>query len=195
MVTVTATDLEGLNSSVDVTIEVTDVDEAPEIIVGGLVISGMRSVERAEGSSTAVATYMVSGPNAASATWSLSGDDVGDFRISSSGVLTFRSAPDYDNPRDMNGDNVYMVTIMADDGTYMDTHDVVVIVTEMDDMVGPDPADPLLAEYDADKDMWIQLDEARAAVGDYFVEPKGSELSLADARKVIGLYFEYKNSQ
>ena len=34
MVTVTASDQEGLNSSVDVTIEVTDVDEAPEIMRG-----------------------------------------------------------------------------------------------------------------------------------------------------------------
>ena len=32
MVTVTASDQEGLNSSVDVTIEVTNVDEAPEIM-------------------------------------------------------------------------------------------------------------------------------------------------------------------
>ena len=32
MVTVTARDPEGLNSSVDVTIKVTDVDEAPEIM-------------------------------------------------------------------------------------------------------------------------------------------------------------------
>jgi hypothetical protein len=49
-----------------------------------------------------------------------------------------------------------------------------------------------LEEYDGDKDGWIQLEEARVAVGDYFVEPKGTVLSLEDARKVVGLYFEYK---
>ena len=30
---------------------------------------------------------------------------------------------------DADMDNVYMVTIMADDGTYMDAHDVTVMVT------------------------------------------------------------------
>ena len=55
--------------------------------------------------------------------------------------------------------------------------------------------DPLLAAYDGDKDGWIQLEEARVAVGDYFAQPKGEKLSLADTRKVVGLYFEYKNRQ
>ena len=41
MVTVTATDPGGLSDSVDVTIKVTEVDEAPEIIVGGLAITGL----------------------------------------------------------------------------------------------------------------------------------------------------------
>ena len=55
--------------------------------------------------------------------------------------------------------------------------------------------DPLLVRYDANKDGWIQLKEARVAVGDYFGPPKGVELSLDDTRKVVGLYFEYKNRQ
>ena len=49
--------------------------------------------------------------------------------ISSSGVLTFRSAPDYENPADADMDNTYMVTVKADDGTYMNTRDVTVRVT------------------------------------------------------------------
>ena len=40
MVTLTATDPGNLSATVNVTIEVTDVDEAPEIMVGGLAISG-----------------------------------------------------------------------------------------------------------------------------------------------------------
>ena len=54
-------------------------------------------------------------------------------------------------------------------------------------------ADPLLVKYDADKDGWIQLEEARVAVGDYFGPPKGEKLSLGDARKIVALYFEYKS--
>ena len=54
----------------------------------------------------------------------------------------------------------------------------------------------LLVRYDdGDKDGWIQLEEARVAVGDYFGPPKGVKLSLDDTRKVVGLYFEYKNRQ
>ena len=72
----------------------------------------------------AVETYRASGPESANASWSLSGDDAGDFDING-GMLTFRSSPDYENPMGhADRDNVYMVTIMADDGTYMDTHDV-----------------------------------------------------------------------
>ena len=33
----------------------------------------------------------------------------------------------------MGGDNVYMVTVMADDGTYMATRNVVVTVTDVED--------------------------------------------------------------
>ena len=192
MVTVAARDPEGLSSSVDVTIMVTDVDEAPEITVGGLAISGMTRVDYDEDRRDAVATYVASGPESANARWSLEGDDAADFRISAGGELTFVRAPDYENPADANTDNTYMVTIMADDGTYMNTRDVAVRVRDVDEV---EAGDSLLARYDDDKDGWIQLKEARVAVGDYFAEPKGEKLSLADTRKVVGLYFEYKNSQ
>ena len=40
MVTVTATDPSGLQATINVTIKVTDADEAPTIMVGGLAVSG-----------------------------------------------------------------------------------------------------------------------------------------------------------
>ena len=132
-VMVTATDPSGETATAMVTIKVTDVDEAPIIMVGGLAISGMTRVDYAEDRRDDVATYTASGPDAASATWTLEGDDAGDFEISSDGVLTFRSSPDYENPMDADMDNVYMVTIMAADGTYMDTHAVMVMVTNEDE--------------------------------------------------------------
>ena len=55
------------------------------------------------------------------------------FSLSNNGELTFRSSPDYENPTDMGMDNMYMVTITADDGTYLDTHDVMVMVTNVDE--------------------------------------------------------------
>ena len=130
---VKATDPGGLSATVTVTIEVTDANEAPEIMVGGLAISGRSSVEYAEKGMVAVATYTATGPDADMAIWTLSGYDAGDFMFNG-GMLTFRSSPDYENPMDMGMDNMYMVTIMADDGTYMDTHDVMVMVTNVDEM-------------------------------------------------------------
>ena len=133
MVTVTATDPGGLSDSVDVTIKLTDEDEGPEIMVGGLAISGPSSPYYAEDRTDAVGTYTAVGPDADMATWSLEGDDAGDFRISNAGELTFRTSPDFENPADMGTDNMYMVTVKADDRTYMDTHDVMVMVTNVDE--------------------------------------------------------------
>ena len=57
MVTLTATDSFSDSASIDVTIKVTDVDEAPKISEGGLAISGPASVSYAEDRRDAVATY------------------------------------------------------------------------------------------------------------------------------------------
>ena len=95
------------------TIKVTNVDEPPTISRGGLAISGNSNLSYPENGGGAVETYRASGPESANASWSLSGDDAGDFDMVSGGMLTFRSSPDYENPMDADMDNVYMVTIMA----------------------------------------------------------------------------------
>ena len=117
MVTVTAADPDGEMASVDVTIKVTDVDEAPKIIAGGLVVRGTSDINYAENGTGMVATYSAAGPDAADATWSLSGADAGDLSISSAGVLTFMASPNYESPADANTDNIYMVMVNANDGT------------------------------------------------------------------------------
>ena len=91
-----------------------------------------------------VAAYLATDPESATITWTLEGDDAGDFDISSSGVLTFKSSPDHETPADADTDNVYMVTVVASDGTYFDTHDVTVTVTNVDE---EEPADPV-GRYD-----------------------------------------------
>ena len=93
MVTVTATDPNGLSDTIDVTIKVTDVDEAPKIIAGGLVVRGTSDINYAENGMGMVATYSAAGPDAADATWNLSGADAGALSISSAGVLTFMCFP------------------------------------------------------------------------------------------------------
>jgi len=133
-VTITVRDLQGLNSSIDLTINVTDVNEAPMVIRGGLAIGGPASPSYAEHTpvTTPVATYTLSGPNAASGAWTLGGDDAGDFTFTG-GVLAFATSPDFEMPADADMNNVYEVTLSADDGTYMTERTVMITVTNVDE--------------------------------------------------------------
>ena len=136
-VTITANDGSGestATATITVTIYVTDVDEDPTIMVSGatidLSIAGAAFALYAENGINAVATYTLTGTNAASAAWSLEGDDAGDFTIND-GVLRFINSPDFEMAADANGDNIYMVTVKASDGTDMDTHEVTVTVIDV----------------------------------------------------------------
>ena len=136
MVTLTVTDGSGASNnsaSIAVTIHVTDLDEAPTIVVGDLAISGPSTKDYAENGTGAVDTYTAVGPHADMARWTLEGDDAGEFSIRG-GMLSFRSAPDYENPADADMDNTYMVTVKANDGTYMDDQAVMVMVTNMEEL-------------------------------------------------------------
>ena len=133
MVTVKATDPDGASASIDVTIKVTNVDEAPEIERGGLAISGMSSVSYAENRTDAVAEYTLAGPMKDRARWALEGDDASDFTLMN-GTLRFKRSPNYEMPMDMGENNTYEVTIKANDGTYMGTRAVMVMVTNVDEI-------------------------------------------------------------
>ena len=185
MVTVTATDPQGLSDSVDVAIKVTDVDEAPEIMVGGLAVTGRSAIDYAENGTGDVATYSAAGPDAASATWSLSGDDYGDFDINSAGVLTFGTAPNYEAPVDADTDNVYMVTVEANDGTYDAMRDVTVTVT---DVVDEPAVETPVERYDADKNGEISGSEVIQAVRDYFAD----DITGPEVIMVVRAYFASK---
>lgn len=64
--------------------------------------------------------------------YSKSGTDAAKFTInSSSGVLAFASAPDYETPTDANTDNAYLVTVTATNGTGADSQDLTVTVTNV----------------------------------------------------------------
>ena len=130
MVVVTAADPSGLSDTITVTISVTDQNEPP-------VISGKASVYYTEDRTDAVAAYTANDPENGSITWSLAGDDSGDFSISARGVLTFSTQPDLENPADKDADNVYLVTVQASDGPNTVPLDVTVTVTDAAD---PPPA-------------------------------------------------------
>ena len=92
-----------------------------------LTLSGISRANYPEDERLGVATYTVTGAQAA-ITWSLSGDDSEEFSISTGGDLRFKSLPSFENPTDADRDNQYRVTVQASDGTNTATLQVVVVV-------------------------------------------------------------------
>ena len=100
------------DDTIDVTINVTNVNEAPTIDSGPTTASSPENTA----TTAAIATYAATDPDAsATLTWSLSGDDVGDFTItknsSGHGELKFSSSPNHESPADNGTNNVYNVTV------------------------------------------------------------------------------------
>ena len=171
-VEVTATDPFGLSASTTVTITVTDVNEAPTLVLqpGGTtppgqgVVGGRATVNVVEGT-TAVGTYTT---EIASPTWSLSGADAGDFSITSGGALSFRTAPDYESPADANRDNTYTVTVVASNGGGTSATLVVNVTVTNDPSDDGSTFDPLT--YDTDNSGSIERSEVIQAIRDYFAD-------------------------
>ena len=101
-------------------------------------LDGDGTVTYDENGTDAVGAYMVDGPMAAYAMWSLSGDDMAQFALDtttgSSVMLMFADPPNYEMPRGMamsaTNTNTYMVTVKAMVGGEMQMQDVTVSVTD-----------------------------------------------------------------
>ncbi len=163
-VTVKADDGNGGTDTVAVTINVVNVNEPP-------VISGVSSVSYAEGGTAEVASYSATDEEGATITWSLSGTDAGDFEIgANSGVLTFKTSPDHDNPADGNRDNDYVIRVQASDGANLVPFDVTVTVTGVDELPTI-PSGPASVDY---------AENGTAAVATYSAtDPEGDTISWA----------------
>ena len=123
LVTVVATDQGNLQGTLPVTVTVDDVNEAPTV-------TGIETTTFSENSVRSVATYRATDPERDTIDWSVSGTDRDDFEISETGVLTFASVPDFENPVDADQDTEYLVTVEArDDEFNTGTLDVTITVT------------------------------------------------------------------
>ena len=78
---------------------------------------------------TSAFTVTASDPDGDSLTFSISGTDSSLFTISSSGVVTFNAAPDYENPSDSGTNNVYDLSASVSDGSLSASKDFMVAVT------------------------------------------------------------------
>ena len=141
MVTVIATDSFGVSASINVTINVTDENEGPAILLGGLAISGQGNLEYAENGAGPVAAFTAVDPeNKGAAVWSLKSvedDNASLFTIDrSSGELSFKKSPNYEDAKGGagGGSNTYTVTVVARDADGVVTEKVVAIeVTNVDE--------------------------------------------------------------
>ncbi len=133
-------------------------------------ITGSAAVSVAE-NSTAVATYQAVDPDGATTTftWSLAGTDAAAFEISDSGVLTFDPAPDFEVPTDAGTDsmdNIYEVTVQADDGGMSDELAVLVTVEDVDEppVIGGDASITIVENSEPATHMYTATDPEEAAV-------------------------------
>jgi VCBS repeat-containing protein len=109
------------------TITVTNVNEAPAFTSS--------ATPSAAENQTAVVTVTTTDPENNTVTYSITGGaDQALFSINSStGVLTFNSAPNFEAPADAGANNVYNVVVTASDGTNAPTQAIAVTVTDVND--------------------------------------------------------------
>ena len=110
-------------AEVDVVIRVTDVNELPMITDDDVDADPMTAVDYPEidgdgaPNTAAVATYVGTDPEGATISWDLRGADAALFTIAG-GVLQFVAAPDYENPKDVIGENTATATSTAVNNIY-----------------------------------------------------------------------------
>ena len=69
--------------------------------------------------------------------YSLSGNDAEKLSISTSGAITFKTNPDFENPADANSDNSYEITVEASDGTDTVSDDLVITILNVENEGNP----------------------------------------------------------
>ena len=188
-VTVKATDPSGLSDSVEVTIKVTNVDEAPTITRTDALTNQAPTFPSAattrEVAENTVAGEGIGAPVAATdadndaLTHALSGTDAASFDIiSATGQLQTKAALDYETKI------TYSVTVTASDsGGLSDSIDVTITVTDVDEA---GTGDPLVDGYDANDSGTIDRAEVGQAVRDFI----GRQIEHDDVVKVIAQYFK-----
>ena len=101
-------------------------------------VTGRNSLSFRENTTSALYSYRATdGDLDTIITWSVRGTDADDFEISNGGALSFGSPPDYELPTDADTDNVYEITVVAqDEGGMEGTFDVTITIIELNE--GPD---------------------------------------------------------
>ena len=124
-------DLSSDNNRAKVNITVDAVNDAPTITSNG---GGVTAAINVTENTTVVTTVTATDADLDTPTFSIdpASDDAAFFSIDpNSGALIFNTVPDFETAADLNGDNIYEVTVKADDGNGgVDTQAISVTVTD-----------------------------------------------------------------
>ncbi len=98
------------NGSYPVTVEVTNINEPPEIRRGS-----RTAFTQPENRASRLYTFTATDPEGSEIAWLVAGADASHFTIDDRGQFSFRedNPPDFDSPGDQGGDNVYSVAVQA----------------------------------------------------------------------------------
>ena len=112
-----------VSSSVAMSVAVSNTNESPLFSVSS-------SQTYLENSGVSISVAASDQDASSSIAYSLSGLDASKFSISSSGALSFASAPDYENPSDNGSNNVFNVSISASDGSSSSSVSLVISLSD-----------------------------------------------------------------
>ncbi|MCP4286744.1 MAG: DUF4347 domain-containing protein, partial [Gammaproteobacteria bacterium] len=118
----------------DAAFRIVDISYPPQITSNG---GGATANVNAAENQVAVTTVTSTDVDGDTPVYSISGSaDAALFSIDSgSGVLTFKSAPDFESPGDVGANNIYDVQVQVSDGKgNTDTQDIAVTVTDVNDL-------------------------------------------------------------
>ena len=122
----------GLKNTATITINITDVNDAPEITGGAT--SEISVPENQTAVTDVDSTDEDSSDPGDFFSTTLEGADAGLFEITTAGVLTFKSAPNFEAPSSHTNSNVYTVVVKAEDGNLgTDTQSITITVTDVND--------------------------------------------------------------
>ena len=127
-VIVTVTDSDNLSDTQSVTFRVQNVNEAPTITSS--------AIQSADENQTAVATLTATDEDAGQTptfSTTITGADRALFTLTSAGVLTFKTAPDFENPGSATNTNTYVITVEATDGALKRRQTVTITVNDVNE--------------------------------------------------------------
>ncbi|NEQ50314.1 MAG: cadherin repeat domain-containing protein, partial [Leptolyngbya sp. SIO3F4] len=173
---VTVTDSSGLTDVQDIAITITDVDEnsAPTI-------TSAATANAAENQTVAIDVEATDDTDTEGngLTYSITdGDDAALFSIDAdTGEITFDAAPDFENPGDAGGDNVYDLQVTVTDSSGLtDVQDIAITVTDVDENSAPTITSAATANAAENQTVAIDVD----ATDDSDTEGNGLTYSITD---------------